>query len=349
MINPRNIKYLILSTIILFISLYYFLFFEESIFKKDPVPLKKFSTFGNFLGFPTEVFVIDSLLIVIDKKPQVGYKFINMFSFDGQFKFSYTDKGTGPKEMINPKSIDFDPFDKEKFWIFDASLYRFIKLSLKTMMIENYISINRGLPYNAVKLSNGNISSLGYGLTTGRFALHDSTGQFIKEVGEIPPGIMNNIPIPVHLVAFQGKCRKSPDNSKIIISSRFTDMIEVYLVDGTLIKRFFGPLNKLPVYETVKVGDNPVMALDDKNSVLGYIDIFITAGKIYALYSGRIRPEYGQKAPYGNTIHVFDFEGNLKKIYKTDEDLFAISVTENDSLLFGVQHYDEVQIVAYKL
>lgn len=216
-------------------------------------------------------------------------------------------------------------------------------------MVENYIPINRGIPYKTIKLSNGNIASLGFGLTNGRFAMYDSTGKLIKEVGEIPPGKMKNIPVPVHLVAFQGKIRKTPDATKIIISSRFTDMIEVYLSDGSLLKRFFGPIEKLPIYETVKVGDNPVMSLDDKKSILGYIDIYVTNRDIYVLYSGRTRTEYGQKAPYGNTIHIFDFDGNLLKVYKTDEDLFAISVDEKDSVLYGIQHYDKIQIVGYKL
>ncbi|AFH48402.1 Hypothetical protein IALB_0690 [Ignavibacterium album JCM 16511] len=217
-------------------------------------------------------------------------------------------------------------------------------LSTVTFPLKHY-----RIPYSAIKLPNGNIASLGFGLTSGRFALYDSTGQFIIEVGEIPPGKMKNTPVPVHLVAFQGKTRKCPNNSKIIISSRFSDMIEVYKLDGSLIKRFWGPIEKLPVYETVKIGDKAVMALDDKNSILGYIDIYVTNRKIYALYSGRTRPDYAQKAPYGNTIHVFDFEGNILRIYKTDEDLFAISATGNDSLLFGIQHYDKIQIVVYKL
>ncbi len=349
MLNSRNIKYLIPILIIFVFIVYYFLLSEESIYEKDPVTLKKISEFGNFLGLPKEVFVIDSLLIVIDSKPQKEHKFITVFSLDGQYLFSFVNKGNGPLEMKNPKSIDFDPSDKMKFWVFDASLYRFIKLSLKTKIVENYIPLNRGMPYNAIKLSNGNILSLGFGLTKGRYVLYDSTGQLIKEAGEIPPGKMKNTPVPVHLVAYQGKIRKTPDATKIIISSRFTDMIEVYLSDGSLMKRFFGPIEKLPIYKTVKVGDNPVMALDDKKSVLGYIDIYVTNRKIYGLYSGRTRSNYAQKTPYGNTIHVFDFEGNLKKIYKTDEDLFAISVTENDSLLLGIQRYDKVQIVVYKL
>ncbi len=349
MIKSRNIKYLITILVTFVLILYYLLFSEKSIYAKEPVHLKKITTFGNFLGFPTEVFVIDSFLITIDTKPQEEYKFINVFSLEGEYLFSFVDKGNGPKEMINPKSIDSDPFDKEKFWVFDASLYRFIKLSLKTKMIENYIPIDRGIPYNSIKLSNGNVSSLGFGLTYGRYALYDSTGQFIKEVGEIPPGKMKNTPVPVHLVAFQGKIRKCANNSEIVISSRFTDMIEIYLLDGTLIKRFFGPIEKLPIYETVKVGDNPVMALDDKNSVLGYIDICVTNRKIYALYSGRTRPEYGQKAPYGNTIHVFDFEGNILKIYKTDEDLFAITIDSNEELMYGIQHYNKLSILAYRL
>lgn len=349
MIKSINIKYLIPILIIFISILYYFLFYEESNYAKNPVFLKKISAFGNFLGSPKEMFVSNSFLIVIDSKPQKEYKFVNVFSIEGKFISSFVDKGNGPKEMIYPSSIDSDPFDKEKFWVFDASLYRFIRLSLKTKSVEEYIPINRGIPYNGIKLSNGNISSLGFGLTNGRYALYDSTGQLINEVGEIPPGKMKNIPVPVHLVAFQGKIRKCPDNLKIVISSRFTDMIEVYSLDGSLMKRFFGPIEKLPIYETVEIGDNPVMALDDKKSFFGYIDICVTNRNIYALYSGRTRPEYSQKAPYGNTIHVFDFEGNIQKVYKTDEDLFAISVNANDSLLFGIQHYNRVSIIKYKL
>lgn len=72
----------------IFVSiLYYTLFYERSIYTKDPIPLKKNSAFGNFLGLPTEIFVIDSFLIVTDSKPQEEYKFLNVFHLMVNFYF----------------------------------------------------------------------------------------------------------------------------------------------------------------------------------------------------------------------------------------------------------------------
>lgn len=347
--NLKLFKIIFFPLVIMVILLLYLFFINESEFKGEPLHLKKILSFGNSFGRPIQLCIIDSPVLVIDQKPLKGFKFIQAFSINGNFLYSFGDRGSGPNEMISPKKIDIDPTDKGYYWIFDGSLLRLTRFTLSDKRNnDKFIKLDKGMPYDPVIISDNLIASLGFGLTSGRFALFDSTGRLLDEVGQIPPGQPNNTPIPVHLVAFQGTMCKNSDASKIIISSLYSDMIEIYTSEGKLIKRFYGPDEKLPIYKTVKVGVHPVMEIDLKKSYFGYLSIYSTSNKIYALYSETSITDR-KKGGLGNIIHVYDFDGKLLKIYKTDEDLYAISINANDSLLFGIQHYDRVSIIKYKL
>lgn len=345
----KSLKFLFIPLIIIAFLLYYYLFIINQGYYSNPIKLEKIANFGNSFGRPIELCVIDTLVLVIDKKPLSEFKYIHVFSINGEFLYSFGDRGSGPNEMISPTKIEIDPFDKNRIWVFDNTLLRFTRFTLFNDNNENkFIKLDKGMPYNPIIISSNLIASLGFGLTSGRFALYDSLGQLLNEVGAIPPGKLKNVPVQVHLVAYQGTMTKNYDASKIIISSLYSDMIELYSSNGVLIKRFYGPDKKLPIYKTIKVGDNPVMEIDDKKSYYGYVSVYATSNKIYALYAGNSIADRN-KGGYGNKIHVFDFDGTLSKVYETDEDLFAISVTENDSLLLGIQHYDKIRIVVYKL
>lgn len=115
-----------------------------------------------------------------------------------------------------------------------------------------------------------------------------------------------------------------PDQSKLAIGTRYADQIEIYEPDGTLIKQISGSLNSVPVYEVHSVGDKPVMSINRDKTHFGYIHIAVTNDFIYALYSGRLPLEYPGRANFGECVHIYDWNGELVRIYKLGNDIIKI-------------------------
>lgn len=347
--NPF-IRIAIISIVILIlILLYNILFKENASFEKEFVNLQKVSEFGNSLGMPGKIMLLDSTIIIIDYKPLPGFPYIQTYGSDTKYIRSYGKQGQGPNEMLDPWKVFPDPVSKNKFWIYDVILHRVTKFSLDSTVTNKYITLEGAMSYNPVLLENGLIISPGFGLTKGRLAVYDTTGKMLKIIGEIPPGIKENVPVPVHQVAYQSILKVKPDGSFLVLAVRYADMLELYRTDGILVKRIHGPFNREPVYSVDILNGSPVMAIDTKNSIIGYIDIALTNKYIYALFSGRTIDEYHEKAAYGNYIHVFDWNGDILSIYKSDSDLLSIAVNSDESLLYAIQYYPKVSIVVYSL
>ncbi|MFZ2323368.1 MAG: BF3164 family lipoprotein [Ignavibacteriaceae bacterium] len=344
------IKLTIIVLFLIFVSVFiYFYKISSNESNKTESQLQKMGKFGSSLGFAYDIAVFDSLIIIIDKKPISNNKFIQVFNSEGKPLYNFGEQGQGPNEIVSPKKIDFEPSSKTFFWIYDLIQYRLTKFSIYGDSTGEFITLKEGMPYSPVILDENKIISPGFALTSNFLGCYDSSGHLIKEIGEIPPGKKENTPIPVHLVAYQSKVRKSFDCSKIIVAPLFTNSIEIYQADGTLLKRFYYGSKFLPIYETVGVGEHPVMSLNDKKTNVGFLDICLTKDKIYALYSGRSLNEYKDRASFGNTIIVFDLDGNLLRTYNTKEEIYLIAVNKEESTLYGAQEDENEPILIYSL
>lgn len=344
------IRIFISLVIILALFFLYNIFFNKSTsFKKEFTLLRQVSEFGDSLGSPSRLIVLDSTIIIIDNKPLTGFSSVQAYGASGIYLRSFGRQGQGPNEMLSPWQIFIDPANKNNFWIFDLALYRLTEFSLNGKENNKFITFKGGMPYSPILLKNGLIESPGFSLTKGRLAVYDTSGKMLKIIGEIPPGKKENVPVPVHQVAFQSVLKVKPDGSLLVLAVRYADMLEIYKPDGTLVKRVHGPVNKNPIYNVDLVNGSPVMAIDTKNSIIGYTDIALTNNYIYALFSGRTINEYHQKAPYGNHVHVFNWKGEILKVYKTDSDLLTIAVSNDENRLYAVQDYPKVSIVVYSL
>jgi hypothetical protein len=314
-----------------------------------PLNLTSYTWFGDSLGLPAEILVMDTVLLIRDIKPLLNENWIQTYSLKGRFISSFGKKGKGPNEMIGAWKIDTDISYNNHFWVYDLVLKRITEFSIDSLLPNKFITLKEGAPYNPVIVSNNLFISPGLGLFNGRLAFYDSVGLILREVGVIPPGLEEKTPIPIHQDAYQSRLKKTPDGSYVVLAVRFADQLEIYKSSGDMMKRIYGPKKSNPVYNVKSDGVNPIMVLNSKKAIMGYIDVSLSQNKIYALYSGRNLNEYKENASYGNTIHVFNLNGNLLNVYKTEEDLIGIAVDVNDTKMFAIQHKPKVLILTYNL
>ena len=189
--------------------------------------------------------------------------------------------------------------------MFDVANHRLTVFTFDTskskIAIKKMLNLKHGFPYCPIFLNDTTIISLDYEISNGtRFSVFDSSGVFKKYSGKILSGKPKNVPANIHQRAAKGIIRVSPGGKKIIVSSTFSDIIDVFDAEGNLLNSFFGPLKQFPMYEVDVLSEGPIMRFAD-NAIKGYVDIEVTDNKIFALFSGK-----SLDSNYCNYIHVFN-------------------------------------------
>lgn len=344
-------SYCTLDEIILFILLVV-ISFHFSACKKTSDPNSISDIQGNvilssdLLIFPSTIAILDSLIIIGDRDlsalqiytlPEVTY-----VTTIGQ-------RGQGPGEFMTIWSLNNDYSRSNNLWVYDPNLHRLTNISLDHGTSQPMITLRMGIPYNPVVINDTLIISPGLSLTDGRFGAYNKSGNLLQSIGEIPGDREDNVPVPIHLQAYQGVLRVKPDYSLLAMSLLYADKIDILELDGTLVTSIIGPIESTPIYDVVSVDETPVMAIDFEKTRVGYIDIAVTNTFIYALFSGRLRADDPANFFKGNKIHIYDWHGDLVQKLAVDDDLFKIAVDMNDKNLYAIREYPELAILRYDI
>lgn len=130
-----------------------------------------------------------------------------------------------------------------------------------------------------------------------------------------------------------------------------TDLIEIYDLEGHLIKRMHGPGGFFPAIKEVALADG----MQKVSSVRGetrdaYFCPMLSGDKVYVLYSGRtFLPEQGLSAYLLNDLLVFDWDGCPYKHYKLTVPIFSFAIDAVRGELYGLSFDPEYHLVKYKL
>lgn len=71
--------------------------------------------------------------------------------------------------------------------------------------------------------------------------------------------------------------------------------------------------------------------------VYGFEDVSVTDSAVYAIYNG----ETAEENPLLGKILVFDWQGNLQKIYQLDLNLRCLTIDERRHCIYAVVVYTE--------
>lgn len=321
-------------------------------------PVVKIS--NEVFNLPNDLEVVGPYLVLLDQSVSPALHLID--KNEHKYIKSFGQKGEGPGEFLTPLSIQLRNFKEDEIWIYDGSLFRFssFKLVQKQDNVlfkpENiiYLDSDIGPPLNVSWLNKALIISTGM-YSQGRVAYFDLNGSVLKTVGNLPSlshkrsiipffNRTRKVPISVLQHAYQSHIQKKPDQSLFVIAARHADRLEIYNQNGEKIHMIVGHKNFEPNIEVRNVDGHPVLA-SGEDFRFGYIDLATTNKYIFGLYSGRIRAE--GNANFGTYIHVFDWDGNLKKMFELDEYLLSIKVAEDR--LYGIQHFPDLNLNVYNL
>jgi hypothetical protein len=258
--------------------------------------------------------------------------------------------GQGPGEMIAPKIIDIKD---NRIWIFDAG-----KVSLFEYRIENFVSNHRPEINKTIKLNSSylktwmseNIFIASESESSDcRFDFYNLEGKLLYSKGKYPPhSSLSDIAKKRH---YDFNYTTNSD-SKIFTTHFFTDIIEIYDIEGNLIRRRQGPNRYKPKFkeESVMGGYFYRSVKNETYQCYSFFPPVSVENEIFVLYFGDLYQNFEERC---DKILVFDANGNPLRIYKLSIPVIAFTVDTEKRIIYGItdkpeKEEDEYNIIKYK-
>ena len=309
----------------------------------------KVLTNADFLGVAQVVALNGPYVIVADTQGPDALHVIIRDS--GTHLVSRGNRGQGPGEFSGLWDMTSSVDSEGGIWAFDIVLQRLTLLDVEHMIatpmdkdaVTISLSSDEGTAKHIVWMDENVLLATGH-FIHGRFGQFSSTGELKALLGAEPPGDTTT-PIPVRQQAYTSYLNRHPSRSLVSLATRYTDRIEIFDVDGNRLVLSQGPDFFDPSY-TVRYRRNGVASMVTRSDLrYGYIDATCSDTYIFALYSGRS----GEHSYYADIIHVFDWDGILRAVYRVNEELFGIAVDSAGTVLYAIQHIPEPAILQYDL
>lgn len=307
-------------------------------------------TDADTLARPSNIVRAGSFLLVEDSYDDPPIHVIRRS--DGSYVSSIGTPGEGPGEFTGTWSFDVTSQDPLQFWVYDLSQLRLTYVDLEQYLNgpfdlgERIINLKIGFtPTAPVWLGDSLMVSPGFLTEEGRLARFTPEGEYVGTVGRSPPA-RSGVPLAVLQHAYQSQMKPRPgDRSLLALGTFYADRLEIYHADGTRKALVQGPALFEPIFEVGTMQGEPVRQ-STEHTRYGYIDLATTKQHIYALYSGRRREEGGN---HGDTVRVFDWDGNLEEVYELNAAVLGIAVGRAGRTLYATQRAPNLEITEYPL
>lgn len=304
---------------------------------------------GDELGRPSDLAVNGERLLVLDMIGTAPLHLIDLRS--GERLASFGRSGEGPGEFRSVRNAQ--PARPGVFWVYDIELKRLTRVDTDRVLADS-ASLGEGsilfrdgvLPMSPTVVGR-EIVSPGI-FPRGRLGVFDSLGTLRKTMAELPPVSGAEPPHGVLQHAWTGTLVAHPEGTLMALAARHADRIDLYRADGSLAASARGEERFDPVFQVQTRNGTPYMATGE-DLRFGYIDLWPTADRIFALYSGRTRRDFPGKASYGDEVHVFDWRGRLLRAFKLESETLAIATDPDGGTLYALREDPTPAVVRYDL
>ena len=192
------------------------------------------------------------------------------------------------------------------------------------------------------------------------FTLLDTNSSEKKEIGDYPSeDNLNNKGSDLHTfhrnMAYQGRIRYNKSLKKLVYASRYSEMFEIYNVDGTNVKLAMGNYSTIPKYKEIvspSLGRSVVYE-DIKNGKGRNLWLTVSEKNIFILYQDYSKKEAidvdGTVKEIADMVLVFDWDGKPIKAYTLDCFIQTISYDKTTNRLYAIHHNPYPEIIYFDL
>lgn len=287
------------------------------------------------LVLPNKMSLQDSILFIKDSRAE---KFVHLVDLKNKIRLtSFGVKGKGPGELLSAFSMDFY---NNNLWVHDITLGKLVSFNKDSLLINLNSSYNYSneIQFKEKARQNANptwindtvLVSTTLSESLNRLMFTDKEGVVSYEDFIMISPEKEDTPRAIHNQSYQALLKRNPNQSKIALVNRYSDLLEIYDLKEKESKLLKTHQNFTPIYEVVNA-DGDIRMVQDETTRFGYIDISVTKDKIFTLYSGRTRGE--GFANYANNVHVYNWKGEHLKSYQLPNLAISILAENNNSLL----------------
>lgn len=296
---------------------------------------------------PRRLFIIDSVLLVQNTQTQyIIHKYnLNTLKKTGEcIPF-----GSGPNELLWVHKIQNNG---QYIWLIDTqrqSCLKFLKSDICNQ--EACVSVGQIRTKehfgDAIILPDNRLLATVLNISQKRFSFFSEEGNLLNTIGEFPDYGEELKPLE-KIEGFDGELLLGVDGIKFFFFHKQTDLIDVFDLSGSLIRRFHGPEHFMP-HVKEKDYDNGTKVHSIPNvSKDAYFCPTLCGNEIYVLYSGKFYD------PQINTylhdqILVFDKEGNPLRRYRLSVPIFTFTVDMATRTIYGLSDDPDFRLVKFDI
>jgi len=312
--------------------------------KYESKPLNGININIDSLYYPGLMSRIDSILVLQDFKTKKPFHFINLNNH--KYLKSFGTRGKGPGEFIGLNTIN--SFDK-KLWAYDITLSKYVSFDLDSILkfgrskyrySEEIIFTNDARKnYCPLFINDTLLSSLTFSNSKHRILLSNKAdGQVSNELFDMIEPVEKTTPQRLHNESYHGVMEKHPLKNLLFIGSRYADLIEIYNLNSNKGIRIKTHDNFTPEFRIDNSQGFPSIVYNGQWKH-GYLDISVTENVVFTLFSGRTTGDYANRNSLGNTVLLYDWDGNYIASYSTDIDGHTIeAINDEEFVLCGVHN-----------
>lgn len=320
-----SISVLVLTLIIFFIGCKT----QEASLFPTAISLKgKMLSVGDSLGRVHSLEAVDGYLILTDEVGQTQYTILKP---DLSYCFHFARKGQGPGEMIQASGVKMI----RNGYLILSDGYRLYRHSLDSLRcsVDHPVSSPKSDKIDThvwvTDLSDSLFIATGTFPNGKRFKFFDHKGNPLAYVGDYPLDEKTDLPFYVVGVSFLSIMTSHPISNRIAVGTNYGGMLDVmeWNASDYSLNRIGGICEFKPQVTSKDIQGTPNFVPNEKTR-WGYINMDSDTDYIYALYSGRFQIN-GTRYWWGNTIHVFDWNGSPVCQINLDRDVRDIAVVKN--------------------
>jgi hypothetical protein len=294
----------------------------------------------TFIGKPTRLTQIDSILYVIDSSLD---SLVHKFDIKNNlYKGLGISKGQGPNELLSARRIT-PSIDNNSVWVYDITSRQWMQCNKELNTIIDKIRfadiIDKIYINEPEWISDNLFVCLNFNSYKERFYLINRGLTDIVPVFNPQFSFNDNHPQFLLSDIFSSSIDVRPDKRKVVLAGSYLDCIEIYDSDGSLTKLLKGPEKDFNfTYDEDKSFARGAV-VKSPESRRAYIGLKCTNDRIYALYSGKKRMDESNYST-SNLIYTFDWEGNLLTKYVLDCLISSFDVDTSTQTIYAVQAPD---------
>jgi hypothetical protein len=300
--------------------------------------------FDEPLMKPVRMLLIDSIFLFynMNMDPLIHRYNLNTLQNTGEC-ISF---GGGPDDLMNICSMQIRD---STIWLTDRQKRLCLNFRLSDICYKDtFQSLNRIStidPFNDVWIfPDHRVLTIGFNQDIKRFSSYSPEGTLIQTKGDYPSFGMELTDLE-KVEGFTAQMAVNYPANRIYVFNLATDLLEIYDLEGKLIKQVHGPDHFFPVVQE-KRNDEMIRVTSQLNvSRDAFGCPVIVNDEIFVLYAGT----YFTKESHGlkEQLFVYDREGNPLRRYKLSEKIFRIVIDAGNRLIYGISDNPEFHLVRF--